>query len=125
MIGVPNGVHIQCCYTLLQVKYLPISLTRIKGIQIRDHEIKIVNFNVNITIFLTDITYLKRIQVILKLYEDASSLKINFSKAGPYWLEHIRIELINQEKWNGLNFPLKYLELILVTLSSITPTGTK
>ena len=42
---------------------------RIKGIQIGDHEIKIVTFTDNTTIFLTDITYLNRIQVILRLYE--------------------------------------------------------
>ena len=77
---------------------------RIKGIQIGDHEIKIVNFAVDTTIFLRDITCLNRIQVILKLYEDAS--KLNFSKS--------------QAK-----FPLKYLELTLVTLFSITPNGTK
>ena len=47
----------------------------IKGIQIGDHEIKIVNFADNTTIFLRrDITCLNRIQVILKLYENA---KIN------------------------------------------------
>ena len=42
---------------------------RIKGIQIGDHEIKIVNFTDNTTIFLRDITCLIRIQVILGLYE--------------------------------------------------------
>ena len=47
---------------------------RIKGIQIGDHEIKIVNFTDNTTIFLRDITCLNRIQVILKPYENA---KIN------------------------------------------------
>ena len=47
---------------------------RIKGIQIGDHEIKIVNFADNTTIFLRDITCLNRIQVILKPYENA---KIN------------------------------------------------
>ena len=41
---------------------------RIKGIQIGDHEIKMVNFSDN-TIFLRDITCLNRIQVILRLYE--------------------------------------------------------
>ena len=46
----------------------------IKGIQIGDHEIKIVNFTDNTTIFLRDITCLNRIQVILKPYENA---KIN------------------------------------------------
>ena len=52
----------------------------IKGVQIGDHEIKLVNFADDITIFLEDITCLNRIQVILKLYEKASSSKINFSK---------------------------------------------
>ena len=42
---------------------------KIKGIQIGDHEIKIVNFADNTTIFLRDITCLNRIQVILRLYE--------------------------------------------------------
>ena len=42
---------------------------RIKGIQIGEHEIKIVNLTDNTTIFLRDITCLDRIQVILRLYE--------------------------------------------------------
>ena len=42
---------------------------RIKGIQIRDHENKIVNFTESTTIFLRDITCLNTIQVILRLYE--------------------------------------------------------
>ena len=54
---------------------------RIKGVQIGDHEIKLVNFADNITIFLEDITCLNRIQVILKLYEEASSSKRNFSQS--------------------------------------------
>ena len=73
---------------------------RIKGIQIRDHEIKIVNFANNTTIFLRDITCLHRMQVILKLFENASSLMTNFSK------------MLASAK-----FLLKYLELTLVTLS--------
>ena len=48
---------------------------RIKGIQIGDHDIKMVNFADNTTIFLRDITrLLNRIKVILKPYENA---KIN------------------------------------------------
>ena len=47
---------------------------RIKGIQIGDHDIKIVNFADNITIFLRNITYLNKIQVILKPHQNA---KIN------------------------------------------------
>ena len=92
-----RGVHYQCCYTSLQLRYLPISLIRIKRIQIGDHEIKILNFD-DTTIFLRDITCLNRIQVILKLYEDKSSSKMNFSKAKPYELEHIKKDLINQCK---------------------------
>ena len=46
---------------------------RIKGIQIGDHEIKLVNFADEITFFLGDITCLNRIQVILKLFQKASS----------------------------------------------------
>ena len=46
----------------------------IKGIQIGDPEIKILNFADNNTIFLRDFTCVNSIQVILKLYENA---KIN------------------------------------------------
>ena len=46
---------------------------KIKGIQIGDHEIKLVNFADEITFFLGDITCLNRIQVILKLFQEASS----------------------------------------------------
>ena len=42
---------------------------RIKEMQIGDHEIKIVNFTENFPIFLRVMTYLNRIQVILRLYE--------------------------------------------------------
>ena len=41
----------------------------IKGIQIGDHKIKIVNFADNTTIFFRDINCFNRIQMILKLYE--------------------------------------------------------
>ena len=53
----------------------------IKGVQIGDHEIKLVNFADNITIFLEDIAGLNRLPVILKLYEEASSSKRNFSES--------------------------------------------
>ena len=81
---------------------------RIKEIQIGDHEIEIVNFADNTTIFLRDTTCLNRIQVILKLYKDLSSLKINISKSQ-----------------TSAQFPLKYLELTSVTLFSITPNRPK
>ena len=120
-----RGVHCQCCYILLQLRYLPVSLTKFKGVQIGDHEIKKVNFSNETTIFLGDITYLNRIRVISKLYEATSSSHINFSKTKPYGLQRTKIELINHDKWNGHNFPLKYLELILVTVPSIIPIRTK
>ena len=50
----------------------------IKGVQIGNHEIKLVKLAEYITIYVGDITCLNRIQVILKLYEEASSSKINF-----------------------------------------------
>ena len=54
---------------------------RIKGTQIGgDHEIEIVDFADDTTILLRDIC-LNRIQVVLKLYEDTHSSKINFSKS--------------------------------------------
>ena len=81
---------------------------RIKGIQIGGHEVKIVNFADDTTIFLRDIGCFDRIQVILKLHEDASSSKINFLKSQA-----------------SAKFPLKYLKLTLVTLFSITSNGTK
>ena len=76
--------------------------------QIGDHAIKIVNFVDDSTIFLRDITCLDRIQVILKLYENASISKINFSKSQA-----------------SVKLPLKYLKSILVTLFSINPNGGK
>ena len=54
---------------------------RTKGVQIGDHKMKLVNFADDITIFLGDITCFNRIQVILKLNDEDSSSKINFSKS--------------------------------------------
>ena len=54
---------------------------RMKGVQIRNHEIKLVNFADDITIFIGDTTCLNRIQVILILYEEDSRSKINLSKS--------------------------------------------
>ena len=54
--------------------------TRIKVIQIGDHEIKIVNFADDTPFFLRDFSCFRKINLILKLCEKASSSKINFSK---------------------------------------------
>ena len=58
---------------------------RIQGIQIGDHEIKIGNFAEDTSIVLKASTCLHRIQVILKLYVDGSSSKMNFLKRQPLW----------------------------------------
>ena len=97
-------------------------LISIKGMQIGDHEIKWVNFAEDTTIVLRDITYLNRIKVILKLYEDASSSKINFSKLKPGAYKN---RTDQQDKWNRPNFVLNCLGLILIILSSITSIGKK
>ena len=54
---------------------------KINEIQIGDHEIKILNFVDNNSIFSKDITRLNRIKVILKLHEDVYSSKENFLKS--------------------------------------------
>ena len=46
--------------------------------------------------------------MILKLYENAVQRE-TFQNVKPYRLEHIKVELINQDKWNGHNLPLKNL----------------
>ena len=99
---------------------------RIKGTQIGgDHEIKIVDFAEDTTILLRDIICLNRIQVILKLYEDTYSSKTKFSKIQAWWSGAYknRIDQPGQMKWS--KFPLKYLDLTLVTLFLITPSQTK
>ena len=75
-------VHQGCLLSMLLYKIAAEVLTnlingdkRIKEMQVRDHEIKIVNFADNTTIFLRYVTYLNRIQVILKPYKNA---KINY-----------------------------------------------
>ena len=94
-----------CFYTLLWLRYLPVLLMPIKGLNIE-------NIADNTTVFLGDIRVISNvrdnsIQVIFKLCEDASSSKINFSKSQSSSL-----------------FLLKYLEFTLVTPFSINPNGT-
>ena len=96
--------------------------TRIKEVQIGDHEIKQQIFPKTPPFFLRGINCLTRMQVILRLYEVSIS-KINFSKkTKPYWLDHIK--KIDKNRTNG-NFPLRCLRYILVILSMITLIGTK
>ena len=82
--------------------------------QIGDYEIKNVNFPGSIIIFQRDIACLNWIQVIF-------SLKKNFFK-NPSLMSR-SIDKPGQMKW--WQFYIKYLELILVTLSLITPVGAK
>ena len=82
-----QGVHQGCPLSLVLyimaaevlVKIIDADKT-MKGEQIVDHEMKLVNLTDDITIFLGDITCFNRTQVILKLYKEDSSSKINFSK---------------------------------------------
>ena len=52
--------------------------------KIGDHEIKVVNFADDTTIFLRDVNCLAKIELILELSQKASSSKINFSKITLY-----------------------------------------
>ena len=49
--------------------------TRIKGIQIGDHKIKIVNFAYDTTIFLRDFSCLTKIELILELSQNLLAQK--------------------------------------------------
>ena len=72
MQGVRQGCPLSSVLYIRAAEVLANSIDadkRIKGVQIGDHEIKLVNFADDITIFSVDITCLNRIQVILKLYE--------------------------------------------------------
>ena len=75
-----------------------------KDIQIGDHEVKIVNFAYDTNIFLRDFSCLTKIELISELSQKSFSSKINFQKARPYGVWHIKIELINQNKWPDYNF---------------------
>ena len=79
--------------------------TRIKGVQIWDHEMKILNFPDETTIFLLrDINWHTRIRSILKSHEKASSSKTNFSKIQALWAGAYenRIDKSGQIIWSQL-----------------------
>ena len=50
-----RGVNSQCCYTSLQLRYFPVLLIRIKGIQTGHYEVQMVSFADDTSIFLRDI----------------------------------------------------------------------
>ena len=73
----------------------------------------------NIIFLLRNINCHNRIQSILKSHE-----KKPFQKSRPYELGHIKIELINQDKWFGNDCTLKYLECILLIPALIATART-
>ena len=86
--------------------------TRIKGIQMEDHETKILKFADDTTIFLRDFSCFTKTELILELSKEFSSTKIFFSKNQTYGVWHIKLVLINEDKWPGHNSPSKWLEYI-------------
>ena len=82
---------------------------RVKGVQIGDQEIKLVNFADDTTIFLSDIDSLIRLQTILKLYEDASSSKINFNKSQALWSGNYKDRYDKPGNMIWSNFSIKIL----------------
>ena len=74
-----QGFHQGCPFSMFY------ALLWIKSIQIEDHEIRIVNFSDDTTLFLRDFSCLTKIDLILELCEKASSSKINFSKSQTLW----------------------------------------
>ena len=90
-------------------------------------KIKIVHFTDNTTIFLRGITWLNRVQVILRLYENAkiNYLKDIFKNPSLYGVVHIKIEFTTR-KAGMVAISIKIIvKLILVNLFSITANGTK
>ena len=80
-------------------------MSRRAWVQIGDHEIKILIFADDTTIFLSrDINWKTRIQTMLKPHEKAPSSKTNFSKIRGLWAVtyKIRIDKPGQMMWSQL-----------------------
>ena len=76
---------------------------------------------------MRDITWLNRVQVIFRLYENAkiNYLKDIFKKPSLYGVVHIKIEFTTR-KAGMVAISIKIIvKLILVNLFSITANGTK
>ena len=67
-----------------------------------DHEMKILNFADDAIVFLRNINCFTKIQSILKLYEKASTSKINFSNIQTLWAAAYknRIDTPGQMIWS-------------------------
>ena len=112
MGGVHRGCTLSMFLFITEAKVLSIFIhanTRINELQIEDHEMEILNFPDNTTLFLLrEINCQTRIQSILKLYEKVSSSKIKFSKmqaswAGPY---KNKVDKLGQVVWSQLSIKI-------------------
>ena len=86
--GVRQGCPLSMLLYIITAEVLAnfiIADTKIKGLQIGSHEIKIINFADATTIFLRDINCLNRIQTILELYEKASTITDKNYGKNCYW----------------------------------------
>ena len=81
--------------------------TRIKGIQIADHEIRIVNFADDTIIFLRNFSCLTKTWLILELSEKASSSKMSFSKKQPLWGVGYKIRIDKTREMTWSQFSIK------------------
>ena len=77
------------------------------------------------TIFLRDIDSLTRIQTILKLYEKASSSKINLSKSLALWAGSYKNRYYKPENMEWSNFSVKILGINFDNFISDTQIGTR
>ena len=96
--------------------------------QIGEHEIKTVKFPDNTTIFLRYITFLNKIQRILKRYENTEINQFKryfFQKGKPLWAGAYKNRIDQPGQLEQSQLPLKYLKLILVNLFSVTPDAKK
>ena len=84
--------------------------TRIKCVQIGNHEMKIFNFSDDTTLFLLrDINCHTRIKSILKLYEKAYSSKMNFSKIQTLWARACKNRIVRPRQIVWSQFSIKIL----------------
>ena len=110
MRSVSQGCRLSVLLYIIEVLAIfIIADTIVKGVQIGTHEIKIVNFPDDTTIFLRDIECLTRIQAILNLYEKASSSKINLSKSQALWAGTYKNRYDKPRKMVWSNFSIKIL----------------
>ena len=111
LIGIHSGVFTlnvviyQCGYKVLAI-FIDAN-TWIKGVQIWDHEMKILNFPNYTTIFLLkEINCQTRTQSIKKSHEMASNSKTNFLKIQALWAGAYenRIDKPGQMIWSNNNW---------------------